>query len=110
MNSTKILFLKMLRNDIKRRACEKMGVDFNQVPKEKEELLTGQTIGRSDIESFSSYKLMNDEEKTIVNSILEQMKVKDTNGNSMNGKILSKHIDSLVPESHADAVEYKDAA
>ena len=63
MNSTKILFLKMLRNDIKRKACEKMGVDFNQVPKEKEELLTGQTIGRSDIESFSSYKLMNDDEK-----------------------------------------------
>lgn len=110
MNSTKILFLKMLRNDIKRKACEKMGVDFNQVPKEKEELLTGQTIGRSDIESFSSYKLMNDDEKTIVNSILEQMKVKDANSNSMSGKILSKHIDSLVPTSMSDAVEYKDAA
>ena len=110
MNSTKILFIKMLRNDIKRKACEKMGVDFNQVPKEKEELLTGQTIGRSDIESFSSYKLMNDDEKSIVNSILNEMKTKDSSGVSMNGKILSKHIDSLVPTSMADAVEYKDAA
>ena len=110
MNSTKILFLKMLRNDIKRRACEKMGIDFNQVPKEKEELLTGQTIGRSDIESFSSYKLMNDDEKTIVKSILNEMKTKDSSSVSMNGRVLSKHIDSLVPESHTDAVEYKDAA
>ena len=110
MNSTKILFLKMLRNDIKRKACEKMGIDFNQVPKEKEGLLTGQTIGRSDIESFSSYKLMNDDEKSIVNSILNEMKTKDSSGVSMNGKILSKHIDSLVPTSMADAVEYKDAA
>ena len=110
MNSTKILFLKMLRNDIKRRACEKMGVDFNQVPKEKERLLTGQTIGRSDIESFSSYKLMNEDEKSIVNSILNEMKTKDSNGVSMNGRVLSKHIDSLVPTSMADAVEYKDAA
>ena len=100
----------MLRNDIKRRACEKMGIDFNQVPKEKEELLTGQTIGRSDIESFSSYRLMNDDEKTIVNSILNEMKTKDSSGVSMNGKILSKHIDSLVPTSMADAAEYKDAA
>lgn len=110
MNSTKILFLKMLRNDIKRKACEKMGVDFNQVPKGKEELLTGQTIGRSDIESFSSYKLMNEDEKSIVNSILNEMKTKDSNGVSMNGRVLSKHIDSLVPTSIADAVEYKEAA
>ena len=110
MNSTKILFLKMLRNDIKRRACEKMGVDFNQVPKEKEELLTGQTIGRSDIESFSSYRLMNDDEKTIVNSILSEIKTKESSNASINGRVLSKHLESLVPESHADAVDYKDAA
>lgn len=110
MNSTKILFLKMLRSDIKRRACEKMGVDFNQVPKEKEELLTGQTIGRSDIESFSSYKLMNGDEKTIVNSILSEMKAKESSNASINGRVLSKHLESLVPESHADAVDYKDAA
>ena len=73
-------------------------------------MLTGQTLGRSDIESFSSYKLMNDDEKTIVNSILNEMKTKDSSGVSMNGKILSKHIDSLVPTSMADAAEYKDAA
>ncbi len=110
MNSTKILFLKMLRNDIKRKACEKMGVDFNQVPKEKEELLTGQTIGRNDIESFSSYRLMNDDEKTIVNSILSEIKTKESSNDSINGRVLSKHLESLVPESHADAVDYKDAA
>ena len=100
----------MLRNDIKRKACEKMGVDFNQVPKEKEELLTGQTIGRSDIESFSSYRLMNDDEKTIVNSILSEIKTKESSNASINGRVLSKHLESLVPESHADAVDYKDAA
>lgn len=110
MNSTKILFLKMLRNDIKRKACEKMGVDFNQVPKEKEELLTGQTIGRNDIENFSSYRLMNDDEKTIVNSILSEIKTKESSNDSINGRVLSKHLESLVPESHADAVDYKDAA
>ena len=53
---------------------------------------------------------MNDDEKTIVNSILNEMKTKDSSGVSMNGKILSKHIDSLVPTSMADAAEYKDAA
>lgn len=100
----------MLRNDIKRKACEKMGVDFNQVPKEKEELLTGQTIGRNDIESFSSYRLMNDDEKTIVNSILSEIKTKESSNDSINGRVLSKHLESLVPESHADAVDYKDAA
>ena len=88
------LLLSMVTTDdcLISKMIEKMGIDFNQVPKEKEELLTGQTIGRSDIESFSSYKLMNDDEKTIVKSILNEMKTKDSSSVSMNGKILSKHI------------------
>ena len=53
---------------------------------------------------------MNEDEKSIVNSILNEIKTKESSSVSMNGRVLSKHIDSLVPESHADAVEYKDAA
>ena len=75
----------MLRNDIKRRACEKMGIDFNQVPKEKEELLTGQTIGRSDIESFSSYKLMNEDEKSIVR-LVTSLSNEDISSKSLKAK------------------------
>lgn len=110
MNSTKILFLKMLRGDIKRNACEKMGIDISQMSKDKEELLTGQTIKRSDIESFSSYKLMNEEERTIVNSILENSKRKESSNDSQRGKAYIKHIESLVPLSQSDAIEYKDVA
>jgi len=110
MNQTKILFLKMLRGDIKRNACEKMGIDISQVSKDKEELLTGQTIKRSDIESFSSYKMMTDEERAIVNSILETSKRNESANDSEKGKALLKHIESLVPTSQPDAIEYKDAA
>lgn len=110
MNSTKILFLKMLRGDIKRNACEKMGIDIRQIPREKEELLTGQTINRSDIESFSSYKMMTVEERAIVTSILEELKRKESANNAVRGKALLKNIDTLVPRSEASAIEYKDVA
>lgn len=110
MNSTKILFLKMLRGDIKRKACEKMGIDPSQMSKDKEGLLTGQTIARSDIEAFSSYRLMNDEERTIVDSVLEELKNKESGVGSTKGKALLKQIDSLVPSSTVDAIEYKDVA
>ena len=110
MNQTKILFLKMLRGDIKRNACEKIGIDISQVSKDKEELLTGQTIKRSDIESFSSYKMMTDEERAIVNNILETSKRRESINDSIRGKALLKHIDTLVPSREPDAIEYKDAA
>lgn len=109
MNSSKILFLSMLRGDIKRNACEKMGIDISQV-KDREELLTGQTIKRSDIESFTSYKMMTDEERAIVNSILETSKRNESTNDSVRGKAYIKHIESLVPTSQPDAIEYKDAA
>lgn len=109
MNSTKILFLKMLRGDIKRNACNKMGIDINQIPREKEELLTGQTINRSDIESFSSYRLMTDDEKQMVNSILKQIKSKGSSNDSQRGKAYIKRIDAFITESQPDAIEYKDA-
>ena len=110
MNSTKILFLKMLRSDIKRNACEKMGIDVSQVSKDKEELLTGQTISRSDIESFSSYKMMTVEERAIVNSCLEELKRKESADNAVRGRALLKNIDTLVPRSESSAIEYKDVA
>ena len=109
MNSTKILFLKMLRGDIKRNACEKMGIDITQMSKDKEELLTGQTINRSDIESFSSYKMMTVEERAIVNSILETSKRMESS-DSKKGKALLKNIDALVPRSEEMQSEYKDVA
>jgi len=109
MDSTKILFLKMLRSDIKRNACEKMGIDIRQIPREKEELLTGQTINRSDIESFSSYKMMTVEERAIVNSILETSKRMESS-DSKKGKALLKNIDTLVPRSEEMQSEYKDVA
>ena len=109
MNSTKILFLKMLRGDIKRNACEKMGIDIRQIPREKEELLTGQTINRSDIESFSSYKMMTVEERAIVKSILETSKRMESS-DSKKGKALLKNIDALVPRSEEMQSEYKDVA
>lgn len=110
MNSTKILFLKMLRGDIKRNACEKMGIDITQMSKDKEELLTGQTIKKSELERFSSYKMMTVEERAIVTSILEELKRKESADNAVRGKALLKNIDTLVPRSEASAIEYKDVA
>lgn len=111
MNSTKILFLKVLRGDIKRQICERMKIDPSQMSLEDEKLLAGQTIKRSDIEDFSSYRLMNDDERTIVNSILNDLKNKGENESNQRGKALLKQIDSLVPSTFSsDAIEYKDAA
>lgn len=110
MNSTKILFLKMLRGDIKRNACDKMGIDITQMSKDKEELLTGQTINRSEIESFSSYRMMTVEERAIVDSILEKSKRIESNNDSVRGKAYIKHIDSLVPRTEPDATIYNDVA
>lgn len=108
MNSTKILFLKMLKGDIKRYASEKAGIDPKMLSDDNLELLAGQTIGLSNIESFSSYKLMNEDERSIVKSILDSMKV-DT-GSNEKGRALIKNIDSLVPHSEMQEVEFKDTA
>ena len=86
-----------------------MGIDICQIPREKEELLTGQTISRSDIESFSSYKMMTVEERAIVNSILETSKRMESS-DSKKGKALLKNIDALVPRSEEMQSEYKDVA
>lgn len=110
MNSTKILFLKMLRGDIKRNACDKMGIDITQMLKDKEGLLTGQTIKKSEIESFSSYKMMTVEERAIVDSILEKSKRIESSNDSVRGKALLKHIDTLVPRTEPDATIYNDVA
>ena len=99
----------MLRGDIKRNACEKMGIDITQMSKDKEELLTGQTISKTELEKFSSYKMMTVEERAIVNSILETSKRMESS-DSKKGKALLKNIDSLVPKSEANAIEYKDVA
>ena len=122
MNSTAILFLKMLKTDIKRRTCEKLGVDFNTV-REDMGLLTGQMITMSEIMSLPSYRLMNLYERQIFESVLDGMRHEVT-GESV-GRSLSKHIESLVPTStehdspniinmprpnEAPNVEFKDAA
>ena len=110
MNSTKILFLKMLKGDIERNTYEKMGIDPSKVTN-KEGLLAGQTINRSGIESFSSYKLMTSDEREIVNSILDELKPKEAEVGFEEGMALLKKIDALVPTSHmSDAVDYKDVA
>ncbi len=106
MNAAKILFLKMLRSDIKRATYAKMGISSES--SSSDELLTGQTIGRSEIESFSSFKLMNTEERDVVNSILEVCKSNPSANEK--GRVLLKHIDSLVPKDDSYDAEYKDAA
>ena len=107
MNSTKILFLKMLKGDIKRHACEKAGIDPN-VLNGNLDLLTGQTISRKEIESFSSYKLMNDDERSVVISILNEFK---TNVGGERGKGLIKRIDSFKTNSEeVEMMDFKEAA
>lgn len=108
MNSTKILFLKMLKGDILRDACSKVGIDISQVTDSRRELLTGQTIKRSEIESFLSYKMMTVDERAIVNSCLEELKRKESATDAVRGKALLKNIDALVPRSEVSITEYND--
>lgn len=108
MESSKILFLNMLKNDIKRSVMAKNGLDSKNLV--NDDLLTGQTISESEIKSFSSYKLMNPEEREIIDFILNDMKKKDT-GSRTNNKVLTKRIDSLVPRSNeVDVASLSDAA
>jgi hypothetical protein len=51
---------------------------------------------------------MNDDEKSIVKSILDSMRINGQKNEK--GKALLKHIDSLVPHSELQEVEYKDVA
>lgn len=95
----------MLKSDIKRNACDKMGINPDMV-NDNLGLLAGQTISKNEIESFSSYKLMNADEKATVEFILNEMKSVGAN----KGKALVKHIDSLVPMSEESLVDFKDAA
>lgn len=128
MNDAKILFLKMLRGDILRATYAKMGISFDASSDRK--LLIGQTILRSIIEKLSSFRLMNEEERRIVNEILETCK-KDASVNNVsndNEKIIEfsslaqeantasgqyakvKQYASLVPPGYSTEFEYKDAA
>lgn len=109
MNSTKILFLRMLKNDILKQFSKDLGIGVDQLLK-KDGLLAGQTISRSSIENFSSYRLMNSDEKKCVDLILSEVK-SNNNVGSEKGKVMMKHIDSLVPTSYlSDAIDYKDVA
>ena len=107
MNSTKILFLKMLKGDIKRNAALKLGIDPNELSDDNLTLLTGQTIKESELMNLSSYKLMNDEERSIVTSILNEMKKKQDMSIDK-GIALTKRMDSLVPRSEV-VVDFKEA-
>ena len=62
----------MLKGDIKRHIYEKMGI--TTVEGANQNMLTGQTISKEEIYSFTSYKMMNDDERKIVNSILSSFK------------------------------------
>ena len=69
-------------------------------------LLTGQTIKESEITNLSSYKLMNEEEREIVGSILDGMRPKEQG--IERGMALTKRMDSLVPRT--EEVVFKDAS
>lgn len=102
MNSTKILFLNMLKGDIKRFAYQKMGI--TSVDNSNTKMLTGQTISRSEIGNFPSYKMMTNEEKLLVDSILDSMNV-----GMERGKAMVKQMDSLIPRSN-EMIDYKETA
>lgn len=96
----------MLKNDIKKSVLSRNNMNPNNKADEAV-LLTGQTISENEIKSFSSYKLMNPEEREIVDLILNSMEKKDS-GNS-NDKALRKRIDSLVPRSNeANVADFLD--
>lgn len=115
MNSTTILFLNMLKSDIKRYIYEKNGSTYNPINQNGvSEMLSGQTINKSEIENLTSMKLMNDIEKKIVYSILDDIKEKSNNNSSnTRDKQLVKHIDGIMPymyDSSQETTEFKDAA
>lgn len=98
----------MLRGDIVRSICDKMGINPNQVS-DREGLLAGQTIKRNGIENFSSYKLMNSDERKCVDDILTELTHPDVDVKTEKGKALLKQKDSLVPSSYSsDTLQYKD--
>ena len=102
MNSTKILFLNMLKGDIKRYTYQKLGI--TSVDDSNAKMLTGQTISKGEIEAFPSYKMMTNEERALVTSILESM-----NTGLEKGKTMVKQKDSLIPRSN-EVIDYKEAA
>jgi len=97
----------MLKGDIKRNAALKLGIDPNELSDDNLTLLTGQTIKESELMNLSSYKLMNDEERSIVTSILNEMKKKQDMSIDK-GIALTKRMDSLVPRSEV-VVDFKEA-
>lgn len=106
LNSTKILFLKMLRKDIIKDKAEALALNQGQL-ENNVGLLTGQTISRSSIENLSSFRLMNPDERKTVDLILSELKPKEVG--SEKGRVLLKHIDSLVPSSYlSDGIDFKD--
>ncbi len=109
MNSTKILFLKFLREEIQRYTFSKNGIQSTEEMLNKTGLLTGQTISRNEIESLSSYRMMNSDEKSTVNSILTELHNKSQGTGQSMSKVYSKQIQPLVPKT-VDSADYKDAA
>lgn len=101
MNSTKILFLNMLKGDIKRCTYQKLGI--SSIEDNNTMLFSGQTISRNEIEAFSSYKMMTNEERTLVGTILDSM-----NTGIEKGKIMVKQMDSLIPKSN-EVIDYKES-
>lgn len=112
MNSTFILFLNMLKSDIKRYIYERNGVTYDAINNLNDaKMLTGQTIKRKEIENLSSFKLMNPEEIKLF-----EVSILDNPINSAGieqGKRLVKHNDSIMPYMYNPGeapVEFKDAA
>lgn len=114
VNSTTILFLNMLKADIKRHIYEKQGLTYSSVNQnEVNGVLSGQTISKSEIENLTSMKLMNDVEKNIVYSLLESMSNKPKESSNTRDKQLVKHIDGVMPYMYSpseELTEFKDAA
>ena len=88
-----------------RKSCElyqKLGI--TSVDDSNAKMLTGQTISKGEIEAFPSYKMMTNEERALVTSILESM-----NTGLEKGKTMVKQMDSLIPRSN-EVIDYKEAA
>lgn len=109
MNSSIILFLNMMKSDIKKHIYDNEGISYSTTDNSKDGLLTGKTISRSEIVNLASFKLMNQEERGVVDEILNSMK----QGGQERGKKMIKQIDGVMPymyPSSEETFEFKDAA
>lgn len=109
MNSNIILFLNMMKSDIKKYIYSREGIPYSAVDDSKDGLLSGQTINKSEINNLTSFKLMNQVERNVVDEILSSMK----QGGQERGKKMVKQIDGVMPyvyPSNEETFEFKDAA